>query len=48
MPTVILRAALYSAKEDIYYNNFLIPKGALLINNIYTIYNNPNYYNNLR
>lgn len=48
MPTAILGAAPHSAKEDIYYDNYLIPKGALLVNNVYTIHNDPKRHDNPR
>lgn len=44
MPTAVTGAAPHAAKEDIQYNGCIIPKGATIINNVYTIHNDPNRY----
>ncbi|OAL34588.1 hypothetical protein AYO20_06218 [Fonsecaea nubica] len=46
MPTAVMGAAPHTAKEDIQYQGYTIPKGALLINNVYTIHRDPNRHTN--
>ncbi|KAH7131836.1 cytochrome P450 [Dendryphion nanum] len=44
MPTAIMGAAPHAAKDDIQYQGYVIPKGTLLINNVYTIHRDGNRY----
>ncbi|OAL49782.1 putative cytochrome P450 [Pyrenochaeta sp. DS3sAY3a] len=48
MPTAITGAAPHAAKADTQFNGYIIPKGATIINNVYTIHNDPNRYPNPR
>jgi len=46
MPTAIMGAAPHAAKEDIEYMGYVIPKGAMIVNNVYTIHHDPKRYAN--
>lgn len=48
MPTAIMGAAPHAAKEDIEYQGVVIPKGALLVNNVYAIHHDPKRHDNPR
>jgi cytochrome P450 len=46
MPTAITGAAPHAAKQDIQFMGYVIPKGSLIVNNVYTIHNDPKRYPN--
>lgn len=46
MPTAIMGAAPHAAKESIQFEGSVIPKGAILVNNVYSIHKDPRRYPN--
>ncbi|PVH96854.1 putative cytochrome P450 [Periconia macrospinosa] len=48
MPTTVLGAVPHALTRDQYYMGFRLPKGAGLMNNVYTIHNDPTRYPNPR
>lgn len=44
MPTTILGAVPYAVIEDHYYNGYLIPKNAGVMNNVWSINMDPEQY----
>ncbi|KAI1608242.1 cytochrome P450 [Exophiala viscosa] len=46
MPTAVMGAAPHACKEEVPFQRYIIPKGALLVNNVYTINRDPSRYAN--
>ena len=46
MPTTILGAVPHATTQDDTYKGFLIPKGAGVVNNVWTVNNDPKRTNN--